>query len=83
LELVRRGHPLLDCHHIFSAVPPGAKSEGLLMVGGQIIYSNYDYGCAWSGGYSNSPLPRDTIRGASEMGINIVAYANMVKQGIV
>jgi hypothetical protein len=83
LEVVQRGHPLLDCHHIFSAVPPGAKSEGLLMVGGQIIYSNYDYGCAWSGGYSNSPLPRDIIRGAFEMGANIVAYANMMKQGAI
>jgi hypothetical protein len=83
LEVVQRGHPLLDCHHIFSAVPPGAKSEGLLMVGGQIIYSNYDYGCAWSGGYSNSPLPRDIIRGAFEMGVNIVAYANMMKKEVI
>jgi hypothetical protein len=83
LEVVQRGHPLLDCHHIFSTVPPGAKSEGLLMVGGQIIYSNYDYGCAWSGGYSNSPLPRDIIRGASEIGVNIVVYANMIKQGVI
>ena len=83
LEMVQRGHPLLDCQHIFSTVPPGAKSEGLLMVGGQIIYSNYDYGCAWSGGYSNSPLPRDVIRGAFEMGVNIVTYANMMKQGVI
>lgn len=83
LEVVQRGHPLLDCHHIFSTVPQGAKSEGLLMVGGQVIYSNYDYGCAWSGGYSNSPLPRDIIRGASEIGVNIVVYANMIKQGVI
>ena len=53
------------------------------MVGGQIIYSNYDYGCAWSGGYSDSPLPRDVIRGAFEMGVNIVAYANMMKKGVI
>jgi hypothetical protein len=83
LEVVQRGHPLLDCHHIFSTVPPGAKSEGLLMVGRQVIYSSYDYGCAWSGGYSNSPLPRDIIRGASEMGVNIITYANMMKKGII
>jgi hypothetical protein len=83
LEVVQRGHPLLDCHHIFSTVPPGAKSEGLLMVDGQIIYSSYDYGCAWSGGYDNSPLPRDIIRGAFEMGVNIVAYANMMKQEVI
>jgi hypothetical protein len=80
LEVVQRGHPLLDCHHIFSTVPPGAKSEGLLMVGGQVIYSNCDYGCAWSGGYSDSPLPRDVIRCAFEMGVNIVAYAKMMKE---
>jgi hypothetical protein len=83
LEVVQRGHPLLDCHHIFSTVPPGAKSEGLLMVGRQVIYSSYDYGCAWSGGYSNSPLPRDIIRGAFEVGVNIVTYANMMKKGII
>lgn len=83
LEVVQREHPLLDCHHIFSTVPPGAKSEGLLMVGGQIIYGSYDYGCAWSGGYNNNPLPRDIIRGAFEMGINIITYANMMKQGAI
>ena len=83
LELVQRGHPLLDCHHIFSTVPSGAKSEGLLMAGRQVIYSNCDYGCAWNGGYNNSPLSRDVIRGAFEMGVNVVAYANMMKEGVI
>jgi len=32
-------------------------------------------------GYSNNPLPRDIIRSAFEMGVNIVTYANMMKQG--
>jgi len=26
-------------------------------------------------------LPRDVIRGAFEMGVNVVAYAKMMKQG--
>jgi hypothetical protein len=81
LEVVQRGHPLLDCHYVFSTTPPGAQSEGLLMVSQQIIYSSCDYGCAWNGGYSNNPLPRDIIRSAFEMGVNIVTYANMMKQG--
>jgi hypothetical protein len=80
LEVVQRGHPLLDCHNVFSTAPAGAQSEGLLMAAGQIIYSSYDYGCAWSGGYSNNPLSRDIIRDAFEMGLNIVTYATMTKK---
>jgi len=80
LEVVQRGHPVLDYHHVFSTAPSGAQSEGLLMASREIIYSSYDYGCAWSGGYSNSPLPRDIIRSAFEMGVNIVTYAMMIKQ---
>ncbi len=80
LEVVQRGHPLLDCHYVFSTTPPGAQSEGLLMVGGRLIYSSYDYGCAWLGGHSNNPLPRDIIRSAFEIGVNIVVYATRIKQ---
>ena len=80
LEVVQRGHPVLDYHHVFSTAPSGAQAEGLLMASREIIYSSYDYGCAWSGGYSNSPLPRDIIRSAFEIGVNIVTYAMMIKQ---
>jgi hypothetical protein len=83
LAVVQRGHPLLDCRHVFVGPPPGAQLEGLLMAGGRILYSSYDYGCAWNGGYGNNPLPRDTIRSAFEMGVNILTRATMLKhQGV-
>jgi len=79
LAVVQRGHPLLECHYVFSAPPPGAQLEGLLMAGEEIVYSSYDYGCAWGGGYGNNPLPRDTIRSAFELGVNVVTHAMMMK----
>jgi hypothetical protein len=79
LALVQRGHPLLDCHHVFSVPPPGAQLEGLLMAGERIVYSSYDYGCAWDGGYGNNPLPRDTIRSAFELGVNVVTRSVTMK----
>jgi hypothetical protein len=79
LAVVQRGHDLLSCHHVFSAPPPGAQLEGLLMAGGKIVYSSYDYGCAWDGGYGDNPLPRDTIRSAFELGVNVLTHAVMMK----
>lgn len=80
LALAQRGGPLFDCHHVFAAAPPGAQAEGVLMSEAQIIYSSYDYGCAWGGGYRNSPLSRDIIRAALEMGVNMVTYAAIMGQ---
>jgi hypothetical protein len=79
LEVVQRGHPLLDSIHIFSEVPLGAEPAGMLLEGGHMVYSGNDYGCAWQGGQQNHPLSREIIRSSFEMGANIIAYARMIK----
>ena len=76
--MVIRGHNLLSLDYLFSEVPPGAE-PGMLLEGGQMIYSGSDYGKAWQGGSQDKPLPRDIIRSAFEMGANIIAYARMIK----
>ncbi|UCH43389.1 MAG: DUF4159 domain-containing protein [Dehalococcoidales bacterium] len=76
LEAVQRGHPLLSTANIFSDVPAGAQS-GMLLEGGRMVYSGSDYGCAWQGGYKDSPLSRDIIRSSLEIGANIVASAKV------
>ena len=78
LEIVRRGHFLLTAVNLFSEVPQGAE-PGMLLEGGHMLYSGSDYGCAWQGGHQGSPLARDIVRAAFEMGTNIVAYAYGVK----
>jgi hypothetical protein len=80
LESVKRGHPLLSALNVFSDVPQGAQN-GLLMAGGNMIYSGSDYGCAWQGGYQSGPLSREVIRASFEIGENIVAYSRMTKGG--
>jgi len=79
LETVQHGHSLLSSANVFSAAPPGAEPNGLLLEGGNIIYSGSDYGCAWQGGHKDNLLSRDTIRAAFEIGENIVEYARMAK----
>jgi hypothetical protein len=80
LEIVRRGHPVLNSVHLFSEIPPGA-GPGMLLEGGHMIYSGSDYGCAWQGGREGSLLPRDVVRASFEMGTNIIAYAYGSKAG--
>jgi len=75
LEMIKREHPLLSARNVFSEAPPGCESSAMLLEGGSMIYSGCDYGCAWSGGYSERPLSRETIRNAFEMGENFIAYA--------
>jgi hypothetical protein len=73
LEIVERGHPLLSACHVFAEAPQGAEAP-MLLEGGHMIYSASDYGCAWQGGHLTKPLPRDIIRGAFEIGLNIIKY---------
>jgi hypothetical protein len=80
LESVKRGHPLLSAFHVFSDVPPGAEN-GMLMEGGNMVYSGSDYGCAWQGGHQAEPLSREVIRASFEIGENILAYSRMTKSG--
>ncbi len=74
LEAVHREHLLLRAAFVFSQPPPGIEA-GMLLEGGRMIYSTADYGCAWQGGRPGSPLPREAIRSAIEMGANIIAFA--------
>jgi hypothetical protein len=80
LESVQRGHGLLSAVHVFSEAPQGAEM-GMLLEGGNMIYSGSDYGCAWQGGHQGLPLSREIIRSSIEMGANIVAYARMLNAG--
>jgi hypothetical protein len=80
LEIVKRGHPLLSKLHVFSDVPPGAEN-GMLMAGGNVVYSGSDYGCAWQGGHQTEPLSREVIRASFEIGENILAYSHATKTG--
>ena len=77
LEIVQRVHPLLSAVHVFSEVPQGAE-PAMLLEGGHMFYSASDYGCAWQGGRQDQPLSRDIIRGAFEIGTNIVTYAQLL-----
>jgi hypothetical protein len=81
LETVQPGHSLLSEYNIFSEVPRGAESSGLLLEGKQMIYSGSDYGCSWQGGHQDDPLSREIIRSSFEIGLNIIAYAYMSKSG--
>lgn len=78
LETVQRGHPLLSAAYVFADVPHGAE-PGMLLAGGQMVYSGSDYGCAWQGGHQNHPLSRDIIRNSFEIGINIITYTQNIK----
>jgi len=80
LEVVKRGHPILSALHLFSAVPQGTEN-GMIMEGGNIVYSGSDYGCAWQGGRQNQPLSREIIRASFEMGDNFLAYARLGRSG--
>lgn len=74
LEIVQRGHPLLSAVYVFSEVPQGAEA-GMLLEGGNMVYSGSDYGCAWQGGRQALPLSREIIRNSMEIGANVVAHA--------
>ncbi len=71
---VKRDHPLLTAHHVFSAAPPGA-GEGLIYESDGLILSSADYACAWNGGTPKNALSRDQIRTAVEFAENLLAYA--------
>lgn len=76
LQPVARPHPLLSARHVFAEPPlTGKKDETTLAEGGGLVLSTVDYGCAWQGGAADKPLPRETIRAALELGVNVAVYA--------
>ena len=76
LQTVKRGQPVLDSFFLFSAEPPTPYGEALLMEHNGMVFSAADYGCVWAGGVGNEPVPRETIRAATELGVNLAALAH-------
>lgn len=75
LTPVDRGHSLLASLHFFSGMPEGVGGPCLMLADGGMMYSDGDYGCLWDGGWPEKPAPRESIRSAVELGINLGAYA--------
>ncbi|HZP80345.1 MAG TPA: DUF4159 domain-containing protein [Chthonomonadaceae bacterium] len=79
LQPVRKEHPLLTAHYVFSSPPPGALGSGKLEADAEagILFSTYNYGGAWQGDIDNPDAPdaRERIRQAQEFGLNLIAYA--------
>ena len=80
LAPVRQGHPLLTSLHIFGGAPDGIDGPATIMADGGLVYSSGDFGCLWNGGRSDPPAPRETIRSAVELGINLCAYTARATQ---
>ena len=72
---VEMGHPLFNVYHLFATPPAGLNGHAVILEDKGIIYSDGDYGCVWSGGREDKLMPRDVIRSALELGINIAVYS--------
>lgn len=70
LQPVGRWHPLLTSRHVFSGLPLGSLTEDR-----GVILSGSDLGCLWSGGPEGTPAPRESVRSALELGVNVAVYA--------
>ena len=75
LEPVKRWHPVLLARHVFAEPPLAGRDGAGIAAGGGLILSTADLGCAWQGGSEDSPLSRETIRSALELGVNVAVYA--------
>ncbi len=76
LKSVERGHAVLRIHHLFAAVPVGLDGQAVLMEDQGMLYSDGDFGCLWAGGKGDRPMPREAIREALELGVNIAICAH-------
>lgn len=76
LQPVNRSHPVLSARHVFAEPPlSGKKDETTLAESGGLVLSTVDYGCAWQGGPADKPLPREAVRAALELGVNVAVFA--------
>jgi pSer/pThr/pTyr-binding forkhead associated (FHA) protein len=75
LKPVQRWHPLLTARHIFAQPPLPEPDGAALRERDGLVVSAADYGGAWQGGSAEQPLPRETIRAALELGVNVAVYA--------
>ena len=76
LRTVGRGHPLLKIHNLFAVTPSGLDGPAMLMEDQGMVYSDGDFGCIWAGGKWDKLMPREAIRDALELGVNIALYAH-------
>ena len=74
LAPVARWHPVLTARHVFGEPPLVGQDGASLAEGGGLVLSTADYGCAWQGGHGERPLPREAIRAALELGVNVAVY---------
>ncbi len=72
-------HPLRSQPFLFSALPVIKGQPIKILIGGGIIFVLGNLSSAW-GFNPRSLLPRETIRTAQEMGINILYFAHRRKQ---
>ena len=76
LDPVERGHPLFGSHHLFAEPPEGLNGSASLSEADGVVLSTGDYGCLWDGGRSRRASSRESIRAATELGINLAVYAS-------
>jgi hypothetical protein len=74
LERLNRNHPLRTQPFLFSALPTIEEQPTQILMGGGIIFAIGNLSSAW-GLDEELSLPRETIRTAQEMGINILHFA--------
>jgi hypothetical protein len=72
-------HSLMNSLHVFGGMPEGVAGPGLMVANGGMLYSDGDYGCLWGGGWPDQPAPRETIRSAMELGINLGVFSANTK----
>jgi hypothetical protein len=60
---------------VFGASPLSVPNGPALSEANGIVLTTADYGCAWSGGPVDQPLPREGVRAALELGVNAAVYA--------
>lgn len=78
-EYLNRNHPLRTQPFLFAALPTVNGQSIKLLIGGGIIILIGSLSSAW-GLDEKLSLPRETIRTAQEMGINIINYARKRRQ---
>lgn len=76
LVSVENGHPVLSSLHKFSSPPAGVHGSDMMVAGDGVFYNDCDYGCLWEVGVGGYEGPRELIRSAMEMGVNVVVYSH-------
>jgi Domain of unknown function (DUF4159) len=70
LKPIKPNDELLNTRYPF-AEPPAGANDGPIVASGRFVFSQRDYGCAWSSACEKTVLPRETVRAALEWGVNL------------